>query len=241
MVSHYDPAAEPTIWAVPDTLWDECRPFLPPEKAPGTPGRPAVPLRRVLDGILYVLRTGCQWKAVPRAFGSGSTCHRRFQQWAQDGTWERLWREQLVGYDREHGIGWDWQAADSATVPSPPRRRRDRARSHQSRQAGHQTACRQRSARGATGRSSQRRQLPRDEASRGDARQYRRRAAPPHAPAPAASVSGQGLRLPRDAAGGRGPRVRGAHAAPRGAGAPARAGGAASGSPVGDRTYEQLA
>src|SRR5436853_563488 len=39
MVSHYDRAAEPTIWALPDTLWDECRPFLPPEKAPGTPGR----------------------------------------------------------------------------------------------------------------------------------------------------------------------------------------------------------
>src|SRR2546421_13083895 len=77
MVSHYDPAAEPTLWAMPDPLWEECRPLLPPEQAPGTPGRPAVPLRRVLDGILYVLRTGCQWKAVPRTFGSGSTCHRR--------------------------------------------------------------------------------------------------------------------------------------------------------------------
>jgi putative transposase len=119
MVSDYDPAAEPTLWTMPEPLWEECRPLLPPEKAPGTPGRPAVPLRRVLDGILYVLRTGCLWKAVPRAFGSGSTCHRRFQQWAQDGTWERLWREQLVWYDVEHGIGWEWQAADSATVPSP--------------------------------------------------------------------------------------------------------------------------
>jgi hypothetical protein len=52
MVSHYDPAAEPTLWTLPDPLWEECRPLLPPEKAPGTPGRPAVPLRRVLDGIL---------------------------------------------------------------------------------------------------------------------------------------------------------------------------------------------
>src|SRR3954471_10854935 len=120
MVSHYDPTAEPTLWAMPDALWDECRPWLPPEKAPGTPGRPAVPLRRVLDGILYVLRTGCQWQAVPRVFGSGSTCHRRFQQWAQDGTWERLWREQLVGYDVEHGIGWEGQGR-TARRCLPPR------------------------------------------------------------------------------------------------------------------------
>jgi hypothetical protein len=234
MVSHYDPAAERTFWTMPDTLWDECRPLLPPEKAPGTPGRPAVPLRRVLDGILYVLRTGCQWKAVPRAFGSGSTCHRRFQQWAQDGTWERLWREQLVWYDVEHGIGWEWQAADSATVPSPPRRRRDRARSHQSRQAGHQTACGQRSARSAAGRGGQRGQLPRHEGRRGDPRPHHRPAAASHAAAPAASVSGQRLRLPRDSAGGRGARLHRPHAPARRRSAAATARGAASGPTLGD-------
>lgn len=234
MVSHYDPTAEPTLWAMPDALWDECRPLLPPEKAPGTPGRPAVPLRRVLDGILYVLRTGCQWKAVPRTFGSGSTCHRRFQQWAQDGTWERLWREQLVWYDVEHGIGWEWQAADSASVPSPPRRRRDRARSDQSGEARHQTACGLRSARSAAGGSGQRRQLPRHEASRGHARQHRRPAAPPHAAAPTASVSRQGLRLSGDAAGGRSARLHRPHAPTRREPAATPARGAASGPALGN-------
>src|SRR5437764_13019604 len=112
MGSHYEPAAEPTLWAMPDPLWDECRPLLPPEKAPGTPGRPAVPRRRVLAGLRYVLRTGGQGQAVPRTLGSGSTCHRRFQQWAQDGPGERLWREQLVWDDLEHGIGGEWPAAD---------------------------------------------------------------------------------------------------------------------------------
>src|SRR3989442_15559438 len=67
-----------TIWRLPDDLWAELEPLLPPEKPPGTPGRPAVPFRHVIDGILYVLRTGCQWKALPREYGSGSTCHRRF-------------------------------------------------------------------------------------------------------------------------------------------------------------------
>ena len=140
MASSYDPEAAPTIWRIPDELWAECRPLLPPEKPPGTPGRPAIPLRRVLDGILHVLRTGCQWKAVPQEFGSGSTCHRRFQQWVGDGTWERLWQDQLQRYDAEQDIGWDWQSADSATVPSPPRRQRHRPRSDQPGQAGDQAA-----------------------------------------------------------------------------------------------------
>ena len=73
MASHYAETAEPTIWLMPDGLWADCRPLLPPEKPPGTRGRPVVPFRQVLDGILHVLRTGCQWKAVPREFGSGST------------------------------------------------------------------------------------------------------------------------------------------------------------------------
>ena len=128
-----------------DAEWTVLEPLIPASLPGDRP--PRHDRREIVNGILYVLRTGCQWKAVPRAFGSGSTCHRRFQQWAQDGTWERLWREQLVGYDREHGIGWDWQAADSATVPSPPRRQRHRARSDQSREIGHQTPHFERSAR----------------------------------------------------------------------------------------------
>jgi transposase len=71
-----------------------------------TPGRPVVLYRRVLDGILFVLRTGCQWKAVPAAFGSGSTCHRRFQQRVEDGIWARLWGDQLRRDDDAHRIGW---------------------------------------------------------------------------------------------------------------------------------------
>src|SRR5689334_14550368 len=143
MASHYDAAAEPTIWRMPDALWTACRTLLPPEKPPGTRGRPVVPFRQVLDGILHVLRTGCQWKAVPREFGSGSTVHARFQDWTRQGGWTRLWAAQLRRYDATHHIGWNWQSADSATVPSPPRRRRDRAGSYQSRHIGHQASCAQ--------------------------------------------------------------------------------------------------
>jgi transposase len=177
MVSRYDPDAEPTIWRVPDDLWAEMQPLRPPEKPPGTPGRPVVPFRTVLDGILHVLRTGCQWQAVPREFGSGSTCHRRFQQWVAAGTWERLWRDQLARYDAAHGIGWDWQSADSATVPSPPRRRRHGPRPDQPEQAGHQAPHRERPARGAAECRPQRGQPDGHEAGRGDARRDHRAAA----------------------------------------------------------------
>jgi transposase len=163
MTSHYVAAAAPTIWQLPDDLWEACRALLPPEKPLGTRGRPVVPFRRVLDGILHVLRTGCQWKAVPREFGSGSTIHARFQEWTQQGVWTRLWAVQLRRYDATHHIGWNWQSADSATVPSPPRRRRDRTGSHQSREAGHQAACTERPPRRPLGRGAERRQPHRHE------------------------------------------------------------------------------
>ena len=71
----------PTIRTIPDELWNEFKKILPREKPPKTVGRPVVSYRKVLDGILYVLRTGCQWKMFPKEYGSGSVCHRRFQEW----------------------------------------------------------------------------------------------------------------------------------------------------------------
>jgi transposase len=61
----------PTIRIIPDELWDEFKLLLPPEKVNKTIGRPAIPFRKVLDGILYILRTGCQWKMLPKEYGSG--------------------------------------------------------------------------------------------------------------------------------------------------------------------------
>ena len=63
----------PTIRHIPDDLWNEVKSILPAEKPIETIGRPIVPFRKVLDGILYVLRTGCQWKMLPKEYGSAST------------------------------------------------------------------------------------------------------------------------------------------------------------------------
>jgi transposase len=109
----------PTIWEVPDPLWNQIERLLPLEKPPGTPGRPVVPFRRVLNGILYVLRTGCQWKAVPDQYGSGSTVHRRFQEWIQAGIFDAIVEMVLKWYDRVRGIGWRWQSGDTKLLPAP--------------------------------------------------------------------------------------------------------------------------
>ena len=111
----------PTIKRVPDELWDEIRLILPSEKPNNTIGRPVVSFRKVLDGILYVLRTGCQWKMLPKEYGSGSTCHRRFQQWSLSKVFERLWTRLLKVYDDVVGIQWKWQSLDSVSVKAPLR------------------------------------------------------------------------------------------------------------------------
>ena len=79
-----------SIRNIPDGLWDEIKLLLPSEKPNKTIGRPVIPFRKVLDGILYILRTGCQWKMLPKEYGSGSTCHRRFREWTVSKAFQRL-------------------------------------------------------------------------------------------------------------------------------------------------------
>ena len=89
-----------TIITIPDELWDEIKVILPREKPPKTVGRPIVPYRKVLDGVLYILRTGCQWKMLPSEYGSGSTCHRRFQEWNKLDVFKKIWIRLLKIYDQ---------------------------------------------------------------------------------------------------------------------------------------------
>jgi transposase len=78
-----------------------------------------LPLRQVADGIFYVLRTGCQWKAAPREFGSGSALHSYFQEWTELGVFRKLWKAALLEYDELKGVEWDWQSMDGAMTKSP--------------------------------------------------------------------------------------------------------------------------
>ncbi|MCG3158746.1 MAG: IS5 family transposase ISPaen3 [bacterium] len=69
--------------------------------------------------MYYVLRTGIQWKALPRSLGAGSTVHRRFQKWVREGIFLNLWRWCLYNYDLMIGLDWEWQALDGAMTKAP--------------------------------------------------------------------------------------------------------------------------
>lgn len=113
------PAAEaaaerplPTIWELPDALWERIEPILARRYPPAVTGRPRADLRRVLDGIIYRMRSGVQWNQLPRRFGADSTVHGWFQRLAADGVLCEIWAE-LVGECEELGaVAWEWQAAD---------------------------------------------------------------------------------------------------------------------------------
>ena len=90
-------------------LWNEIKNILPDEIPENTIGRPIVPYRKVLDGILFVLKTGCQWKMLPKEYGSGSTYHRRFQERRVLDIFDKLWIRLLKIYNNKRIIKWIWQ------------------------------------------------------------------------------------------------------------------------------------
>jgi len=115
-------------WEVSDALWQQVEPLIPKpqrdpkreyQRKPGG-GRKPLPPRQVFAGILYVLRTGIQWKALPKErFGSPSAIHRYFLQWQATGFFEHLWQAGLMHYDELHSIAWTWQSIDGALTKAP--------------------------------------------------------------------------------------------------------------------------
>jgi putative transposase len=78
-----------------------------------------MPNRQVFAGIVYRLRTGCQWKALPTKFGSGSTCHLRFSTWVRLGVFAHIMHVLVQFYENTKGIDWDWSALDAMIVKAP--------------------------------------------------------------------------------------------------------------------------
>ena len=126
-------------WLVSDELWSRMEPLLPkaPVPSPSRGGRPRVSDRDAMNGILFVLRTGCQWNAL-NATGicSSSTAHLRFQQWVRAGVFAKLWEAGLMEYDELKGLQWRWQAMDGAMTKAPLGGEKNRPQPHGSSQTG---------------------------------------------------------------------------------------------------------
>ena len=103
---------------VPDSLWKIVSPLLPPEPPKPKGGRPRIPDRRVLAGIIFVLRTGIPWEYLPQelGYGSGMTCWRRLRDWQRAGVWERIHLELLNRLHSNGRIDWSRASLDSASI-----------------------------------------------------------------------------------------------------------------------------
>jgi len=123
------PSVDPK-YQIPDELWERIEPLLPPPKPKKKPGRPRMDDRKAMTAIFYVLRTGCQWNALPRTLGASSTVFERFQEWTRAGVFERMWQAGLLEYDEKVGIEWEWQALDSAMTKAPLGGKRNRSQPH---------------------------------------------------------------------------------------------------------------
>jgi transposase len=151
-------------YRVSEELWAVLAPLIPvhvnTHRFGG--GKPRVPDRKCADGIFFVLRTGCQWKALDATGScSGSTAHSRFQEWVQVGVFEKLWQAGLEQFDETQGLDWKWLSMDGAMTKAPLGGGKNRAESHGSGQNRSETQRADGSPWGSGGRGRQRRELSR--------------------------------------------------------------------------------
>lgn len=121
--------AKPRSWEVSDSFWEKVEPLIPKRsvrsqgreyKRRAGGGRKPMEARQAFEGIVFVLRTGCQWKALPKErYGSASSVHAYFLEWAKAGFFTSLWRAGLAEYDDLEGIAWKWQSIDGAMIKAP--------------------------------------------------------------------------------------------------------------------------
>ena len=105
---------------VSDELWSVVAPLLPAPRPKKKAGRPRVPDRACLTGIVFVLKTGIQWEDLPREMGCGCgmTCWRRLRDWQEAGVWLSLHRVLLDRLGEAGRIDWSRASVDSSTVPA---------------------------------------------------------------------------------------------------------------------------
>ena len=97
-----------------DAQWDRLRPLLPPQK-PRT-GRPAKDHRTVVEGILWILRAGSPWRALPARFGSWKTVSSRFYRWQKAGIWDHVLAALQRQADADGRLDWSLHFVDSTVV-----------------------------------------------------------------------------------------------------------------------------
>src|SRR5271166_3482352 len=146
------PMAKPLV---SDELWQRIEPLLPQPKPRRFrfPGRKPLDYRKVLTGIIFVLKTGIPWEELPQEMGCGCgmTCLNYLNAWQRAGVWEKLHQILLAELEQADKLDWSRAAVDSAKARALGGRRSDRPQSDGSRQTRDQAPCPDRGSRRAAG------------------------------------------------------------------------------------------
>ncbi|HEY8284534.1 MAG TPA: transposase [Chloroflexota bacterium] len=121
-------SAEPNIRQVDDQLWARLAPFLRETSEPRGPGRPRRDDRAILEALVWLLRTGAQWRAMPAELGAPSTCYGRFQEWVSTDVFGRALAALLLEHKRITGVSVPARALTGESLASSHRFRRLLAR-----------------------------------------------------------------------------------------------------------------
>lgn len=103
-----------TIWEVPDDLWEEVEPLIAELDPPKRTGRRRADPRKMLNAIIFRMRSGCQWNKLPSFLGDDSTIHRTFQRWESAGVFPGIWAVIQSRCEELGGVEWEWQSADAS-------------------------------------------------------------------------------------------------------------------------------
>ena len=89
---------------LPDEVWEQIRTMLPNSRRRYRRGRPRMSDRQAMAAMLYRIRTGCAWKALPRSLGAASTVHDRFLEWREAAVFEKLFQAGILAQDELEAI-----------------------------------------------------------------------------------------------------------------------------------------
>jgi putative transposase len=109
----------PDEFRISNELWREIEKLLPVHLITKKGGRPRRNDRQIMEGLLYLLRTGCQWAEIPSKYGPKSTVYDRFREWQGADVFFKLWVNGLVRYDNKIGIDWKWISGDGSMTKAP--------------------------------------------------------------------------------------------------------------------------
>lgn len=100
-------------------FWTFAKQFIPEPQRRTKRGKPRIPDHQCMTAILYILRNGLEWSALPKSLGAKSTIHDRFQEWNKAKVFERLWTASLELLQYLEVLDLDWQSTDGTMVKAP--------------------------------------------------------------------------------------------------------------------------